>query len=78
VRSGKRIARFDPRQGCGLPVAYILALIQSLVAFRPAGARGSAGLGAADHLNKATDVARNMVTRFGMHEKLGRVGAADP
>lgn len=32
---------------------------------------GEASTGAADDLNKATDVARNMVTRFGMHEKLG-------
>ena len=29
--------------------------------------------GAADDLNKATDIARNMVTRFGMHERLGQV-----
>jgi cell division protease FtsH len=29
--------------------------------------------GAADDLNKATDIARNMVTRFGMDEKLGQV-----
>ena len=29
--------------------------------------------GAADDLNKATDIARNMVTRFGMHDKLGQV-----
>jgi cell division protease FtsH len=29
--------------------------------------------GAADDLNKATDIARNMVTRFGMHDTLGQV-----
>ncbi len=29
--------------------------------------------GAADDLNKATDIARNMVTRFGMHDALGQV-----
>jgi cell division protease FtsH len=29
--------------------------------------------GAADDLNKATDIARSMVTRFGMHDKLGQV-----
>jgi len=29
--------------------------------------------GAADDLNKVTDIARNMVTRFGMHDKLGQV-----
>lgn len=29
--------------------------------------------GAADDLNKVTDIARNMVTRFGMHERLGQV-----
>ena len=29
--------------------------------------------GAADDLNKATDIARNMVTRFGMHDVLGQV-----
>ena len=29
--------------------------------------------GAADDLNRATDIARNMVTRFGMHDKLGQV-----
>jgi cell division protease FtsH len=27
--------------------------------------------GAADDLDKATDIARNMITRYGMHEKLG-------
>jgi len=34
--------------------------------------------GAADDLNKATDIARNMVTRFGMHEKLGQVTYETP
>ncbi len=34
--------------------------------------------GAADDLNKATDIARNMVTRFGMHEKLGPVTYETP
>jgi cell division protease FtsH len=29
--------------------------------------------GAADDLNKATDIARNMATRFGMHDVLGQV-----
>ena len=29
--------------------------------------------GAADNLNKATDIARDMVARFGMHDKLGLV-----
>jgi len=29
--------------------------------------------GAADDLNKATDIARNMVTRFGMTDKLGQI-----
>ena len=30
-------------------------------------------LGAADDLSKATDIARSMVTRYGMVEKLGRI-----
>jgi cell division protease FtsH len=34
--------------------------------------------GAVDDLNKATDIARNMVTRFGMHEKLGQVTYETP
>lgn len=34
--------------------------------------------GAADDLNKATDIARNMVARFGMHEKLGLVTYETP
>ena len=34
--------------------------------------------GAADDLNKATDIARNMVTRFGMDEKLGQVTYETP
>jgi cell division protease FtsH len=34
--------------------------------------------GAADDLNKATDIARNMVTRFGMHDKLGQVTYETP
>ncbi len=34
--------------------------------------------GAADDLNKVTDIARNMVTRFGMHEKLGQVTYETP
>ena len=34
--------------------------------------------GAADDLNKATDIARNMVTRFGMHDALGQVTYETP
>jgi cell division protease FtsH len=34
---------------------------------------GEISTGAADDLDKATEIARNMVTRFGMDEKLGRV-----
>jgi cell division protease FtsH len=34
--------------------------------------------GAADDLAKATDIARNMVTRFGMDEKLGQVALDEP
>ena len=34
--------------------------------------------GAADDLNKATDIARSMVTRFGMHDKLGQVTYETP
>jgi len=34
--------------------------------------------GAADDLNRATDIARNMVTRFGMHDKLGQVTYETP
>jgi cell division protease FtsH len=34
--------------------------------------------GAADDLNKVTDIARNMVTRFGMAEKLGQVTYETP
>jgi len=34
--------------------------------------------GAADDLNKATDIARNMVARFGMHRKLGLVTYETP
>src|SRR5688572_32825419 len=34
---------------------------------------GQASTGAADDLAKATDLARNMVTRFGMNDKLGLV-----
>jgi cell division protease FtsH len=34
--------------------------------------------GAADDLNKVTDIARNMVTRFGMHDKLGQVTYETP
>jgi cell division protease FtsH len=37
-----------------------------------------ASTGAADDLNKATDIARNMVTRFGMHDKLGLVTYETP
>jgi cell division protease FtsH len=37
-----------------------------------------ASTGAADDLNKATDIARNMVARFGMHEKLGLVTYETP
>lgn len=32
---------------------------------------GEVSTGAADDLNKATDIARNMVTRFGMHASPG-------
>jgi len=34
--------------------------------------------GAADDLDKATDIARNMVTRFGMHEQLGQMTYEEP
>jgi cell division protease FtsH len=34
--------------------------------------------GAADDLNKVTDIARNMVTRFGMHATLGQVTYETP
>ena len=34
--------------------------------------------GAADDLNRATDIARNMVTRFGMHDTLGQVTYETP
>jgi cell division protease FtsH len=34
--------------------------------------------GAADDLNRATDIARNMVTRFGMHDALGQVTYETP
>jgi cell division protease FtsH len=34
---------------------------------------GEISTGAADDLDKATDIARNMVTRFGMSEKLGQM-----
>jgi cell division protease FtsH len=34
--------------------------------------------GAADDLAKATDIARNMVTRFGMDENLGQVALDEP
>ncbi len=37
-----------------------------------------ASTGATDDLNKATDIARNMVARFGMHEKLGLVTYETP
>ncbi|MDP2619402.1 MAG: ATP-dependent zinc metalloprotease FtsH [Hyphomicrobiales bacterium] len=37
-----------------------------------------ASTGAADDLNKATDIARNMVARFGMHEELGLVAYETP
>jgi len=39
---------------------------------------GELSTGAADDLAKATDIARNMVTRFGMDEKLGQVTLDDP
>lgn len=40
---------------------------------------GELSTGAADDLSKATDIARSMVTRFGMNEKLGPVAyEADP
>jgi cell division protease FtsH len=34
--------------------------------------------GAADDLDKATDIARNMVTRFGMYEQLGQMTYEEP
>ena len=34
--------------------------------------------GATDDLDKATDIARNMVTRFGMHDKLGQMTYEEP
>lgn len=34
---------------------------------------GEMSTGATDDLDRATDIARNMVTRFGMHEKLGQM-----
>ncbi len=34
---------------------------------------GEISTGAADDLDRATDIARNMVTRFGMAEKLGQM-----
>ncbi len=34
---------------------------------------GEISTGAADDLDKATDIARNMVTRFGMSDKLGQM-----
>ncbi len=37
-----------------------------------------ASTGAVDDLNKASDIARNMVTRFGMHENLGLVAYETP
>jgi cell division protease FtsH len=39
---------------------------------------GELSTGAADDLAKATDIARNMVTRFGMDEKLGQVALDEP
>jgi cell division protease FtsH len=39
---------------------------------------GEISTGAADDLDKATDIARNMVTRFGMHEKLGQMTYEEP
>jgi cell division protease FtsH len=39
---------------------------------------GELSTGAADDLAKATDIARNMVTRFGMDEKLGQVTLDEP
>jgi cell division protease FtsH len=39
---------------------------------------GELSTGAADDLAKATDIARNMVTRFGMNEKLGQVALDEP
>ncbi len=37
-----------------------------------------ASTGAVDDLNKTTDIARNMVARFGMHDKLGLVAYETP
>ena len=39
---------------------------------------GEISTGATDDLDKATDIARNMVTRFGMHEKLGQMTYEEP
>ena len=39
---------------------------------------GELSTGAADDLAKATDIARNMVTRFGMDEELGQVALDEP
>ena len=39
---------------------------------------GELSTGAADDLAKATDIARNMVTRFGMDETLGQVALDEP
>lgn len=39
---------------------------------------GEISTGASDDLDKATDIARNMVTRFGMHEKLGQMTYDEP
>jgi len=39
---------------------------------------GEISTGAADDLDKATDIARNMVTRFGMHEELGQMTYEEP
>ncbi|MEZ5829647.1 MAG: ATP-dependent zinc metalloprotease FtsH [Dongiaceae bacterium] len=39
---------------------------------------GELSTGAADDLAKATDIARNMVTRFGMDEQLGQVALDEP
>jgi len=39
---------------------------------------GKISTGAADDLDKATDIARNMVTRYGMHDKLGQMTYEEP
>jgi cell division protease FtsH len=39
---------------------------------------GEISTGAADDLDKATDIARSMITRYGMHDKLGQMTYDEP